>query len=81
MNSAKADLEVELEERTKYLGVMEEERGLATEDKKVLEAENTIYKKDIEDLDLAIQKLEQEKNQQNVDGAEDSAKEDQPTKK
>merc|ERR1712141_728440 len=61
MNSAKADLEVELEERTKYLGVMEEERGLATEDKKVLEAENTIYKKDIEDLDLAIQKLEQEK--------------------
>jgi len=61
MNSAKADLEVELEERTKYLGLMEEERGLATEDKKVLEAENTIYKKDIEDLDLAIQKLEQEK--------------------
>merc|ERR1711874_590453 len=61
MNSAKADLEVQLEERTKYLGVMEEERALATEDKKVLEAENTIYKKDIEDLDLAIQKLEQEK--------------------
>merc|ERR1711981_1320433 len=61
MSAAKADLETTLEERTKYLAVMEEERLAATEDKKGLEAENNIYKKDCEDLELAIQKLEQEK--------------------
>merc|ERR1712241_772073 len=61
MAAAKADLETTLEERTKYLAVMEEERLAATEDKKGLEAENNIYKKDCDDLELAIQKLEQEK--------------------
>merc|ERR1712241_509777 len=40
---------------------MEEERVAATADKKVLEGENGIIKKDIEDIELAIQKLEQEK--------------------
>merc|ERR1711981_1152334 len=40
---------------------MEEERQAATEEKKVMEGENNLCKKDIEDLDLAIQKLEQEK--------------------
>merc|ERR1712241_1521752 len=40
---------------------MEEERAQATADKKVLEGENVIIKKDIEDIELAIQKLEQEK--------------------
>merc|ERR1712038_287093 len=39
----------------------EEERQAATEDKKVMEAETNLFKKDIEDLELAIQKLEQEK--------------------
>merc|ERR1712045_972118 len=40
---------------------MQEAREDATADKKQLEAENTVIKKDIEDLELAIQKLEQEK--------------------
>merc|ERR1711936_1171589 len=40
---------------------MEEERVQATSDKKVLEGENGIIKKDMEDIELAIQKLEQEK--------------------
>merc|ERR1711941_204928 len=35
--------------------------GDATVEKKELEAENGVIKKDIEDLELAIQKLEQEK--------------------
>merc|ERR1712141_784380 len=40
---------------------MEEERVQATADKKVLEGENGVIKKDMEDIELAIQKLEQEK--------------------
>merc|ERR1712241_1654979 len=40
---------------------MEEERAQATADKKVLEGETQVIKKDIEDIELAIQKLEQEK--------------------
>merc|ERR1719361_3085526 len=40
---------------------MEEERVQSTADKKVLEGENGIIKKDMEDIELAIQKLEQEK--------------------
>merc|ERR1712083_1161557 len=40
---------------------MEEERVQATAGKKVLEGENGIIKKDMEDIELAIQKLEQEK--------------------
>merc|ERR1711955_115962 len=40
---------------------MQEAREDATAEKKQLEAENTVIKKDIEDLELAIQKLEQEK--------------------
>merc|ERR1711935_826837 len=36
-------------------------RQAATGDKKTLEADNIIIKKDIEDLEIAIQKLEQEK--------------------
>merc|ERR1712190_317330 len=39
----------------------EEERVAATADKKVLEGENGVIKKDMEDIELAIQKLEQEK--------------------
>merc|ERR1712001_598335 len=40
---------------------MQESREDATAEKKQLEAENGVIKKDIEDLELAIQKLEQEK--------------------
>ena len=61
MQAAKIDLEAEIVERQKYLLEMEEERHAATEDKKALENENNVYKKDCEDLELAIQKLEQEK--------------------
>merc|ERR1712149_153190 len=40
---------------------MQESREDATAEKKQLEAGNGVIKKDIEDLELAIQKLEQEK--------------------
>ena len=40
---------------------MEQERADATAEKKALEGENQVIKKDMEDLELAIQKLEQEK--------------------
>merc|ERR1712088_870952 len=39
----------------------EANRQQATADKKALEGDNVVIKKDIEDLELAIQKLEQEK--------------------
>merc|ERR1711910_191743 len=43
------------------LVAMQESREDATGEKKQLEAENGVIKKDIEDLELAIQKLEHEK--------------------
>merc|ERR1711997_649195 len=61
MSEMKAALEFELEDRTKFLKQMEEERQAATEDKKSLESENDLIKKDCDDLEIAIQKLEQEK--------------------
>merc|ERR1712242_679825 len=57
----KADFETQLTAAGQKLVEMEEERIAATADKKVLEGENVIIKKDIEDIELAIQKLEQEK--------------------
>merc|ERR1711997_1428628 len=57
----KADFENQLVAAGQKLIAMEEERIAATADKKVLEGENVIIKKDIEDVELAIQKLEQEK--------------------
>merc|ERR1712141_914455 len=57
----KADFETQLVAAGQKLVEMEEERIAATADKKVLEGENVIIKKDIEDIELAIQKLEQEK--------------------
>merc|ERR1712228_438867 len=57
----KADFETQLTASGQKLIAMEEERIAATADKKVLEAENVVIKKDIEDIELAIQKLEQEK--------------------
>merc|ERR1711884_751673 len=60
-SAQKADLEVQLSDAGNKLANMEQSRIAATGDKKSLEQENTVIKKDIEDLELAIQKLEQEK--------------------
>merc|ERR1719210_2691057 len=60
-NAQKADLEVQLVEAGNKLVEREQERIQATADKKTLEADNIVIKKDIEDLEIAIQKLEQEK--------------------
>merc|ERR1711971_867584 len=60
-SAMKADLEVQLVEVGKALSAMEAGRQQATLDKKALEGDNIVIKKDIEDLELAIQKLEQEK--------------------
>merc|ERR1712238_388885 len=60
-SAMKADLEVQLQEAGQALINMEQSRQAATGDKKSLEADNIIIKKDIEDLEIAIQKLEQEK--------------------
>merc|ERR1712241_443601 len=60
-SAMKADLEVQLVEAGNRLTAMEANRQQATQDKKALEGDNVVIKKDIEDLELAIQKLEQEK--------------------
>merc|ERR1712228_205647 len=57
----KAEFEAQLITAGQLLIKMEEERVAATADKKVLEGENGVIKKDMEDIELAIQKLEQEK--------------------
>merc|ERR1711934_1090097 len=57
----KAEFEAQLITAGQLLIKVEEERVAATADKKVLEGENGIIKKDMEDIELAIQKLEQEK--------------------
>merc|ERR1712088_706583 len=64
-SAAKADLEVQLADAGDKLITMEETRQQAGLDKKALEADNLIIKKDIGDLELAIQKLEQEKTNRN----------------
>merc|ERR1711953_1194862 len=60
-SAQKADLEVQLGEAGNKLVQMEALRIQAGQDKKALEGDNTGIKKDMEDLELAIQKLEQEK--------------------
>merc|ERR1712020_776765 len=60
-SAMKADLEVQLADAGVKLTAMEANRQQATLDKKALEGDNVVIKKDIEDLELAIQKLEQEK--------------------
>merc|ERR1739844_188575 len=60
-SAMKADLEVQLVDAGNRLTAMEANRQQATLDKKALEGHNIVIKKDIEDLELAIQKLEQEK--------------------
>merc|ERR1711997_1339082 len=57
----KTKFEADLVSAGQKLVQMEEERVAATADKKVLEGENVVIKKDMEDIELAIQKLEQEK--------------------
>ena len=60
-SAQKADLEVQLQEAGTKLQQMENERQAATGDKKALEQQNQLIKKDIEDLEVSIRKLEQEK--------------------
>merc|ERR1711974_46605 len=59
--AAKADLEKKLDAAGQLLIKRQEERDEANADKKTLEGESSVLRKDIEDLELAIQKLEQEK--------------------
>ena len=60
-SAQKADLEVQLVESSEKLARLEQERQDATVDKKVLEEANVVIKKDIEDLEMNILKVEQEK--------------------
>merc|ERR1712223_1898713 len=64
-SAARADLEVQLAQAGEKLIEMEANRQQAGADKKVLEGENVVIKKDIADLEGAIQKLEQEKTNRN----------------
>merc|ERR1712203_1042128 len=57
----KIKFEADLVAAGQKLVQMEEERQEATAEKKALEGENVVIKKDIEDVELAIQKLDQEK--------------------
>jgi myosin heavy chain 6/7 len=61
VSAQRADLEVQLGVAQETLIKKEAERQDATADKKVLEQEVVSVKKDIEDVEIAIQKLEQEK--------------------
>merc|ERR1719370_1168489 len=60
-SAEKTRLEGVLADCGQQLIQMQNSRDGATSEKKQLEAENQVIKKDIEDLELAIQKLEQEK--------------------
>merc|ERR1712059_180952 len=60
-NAEKADLEIALVSAQDKLVRTEQMRVQATNDKKALEAETVAVKKDIYDVEMAIQKLEQEK--------------------
>ena len=60
-SAQKAELEIDLHEAGVRLTNMQQERQMASGDKKTLEQQNDMIKKDIEDLEIGIQKLEQEK--------------------
>merc|ERR1719150_1274914 len=60
-SAAKAVLEVQIQAAGEALIKKEQQRQMATQDKRDLEQGNVGIKKDIEDLELVIQKLEQEK--------------------
>merc|ERR1719242_1790698 len=62
ISSEKADLEVALAGATDKLAKTEQARADATNDKKALELETTAIKKDIGDLEVVIQKINQEKS-------------------
>merc|ERR1719495_2797497 len=57
-NSQKADLEIALTAAQNKLAQTEQNRISATADKKALEAESVVIKKDIADIEIIIQKLE-----------------------
>merc|ERR1719347_1418283 len=59
--SQKADLEIALTAAQQKLAQTEQNRISATADKKALEAETVVIKKDIADIEIVIQKLEQKK--------------------
>merc|ERR1719410_3360199 len=61
-SAQKADLEVQLADAGVKLTQREQQRQESTAEKRTLEEDNVVIKKDIEDLELAIQKLEQEKS-------------------
>merc|ERR1711881_499476 len=61
ISAQKADLEVQLEQSQQELVEMEQNRADATAEKKLLEQETDVITKDMADIDIAIQKLEQEK--------------------
>merc|ERR1711872_94978 len=61
ISAQKADLEIELAETQEKLVMTEQKRIQATNDKKELEQETIAVKKDIADIEIVIQKLEQEK--------------------
>merc|ERR1711936_1538938 len=61
ISAQKADLEVELAATQEKLVTREQERVQATNEKKELEQESVVIKKDIADVEIIIQKLEQEK--------------------
>merc|ERR1719187_280312 len=60
-SAEKADLEIALTAAQEKLVRTENMRIQATNDKKSLESEALVIKKDIADIEMAIQKLEQEK--------------------
>merc|ERR1712226_581033 len=60
-NATKAVAEVDLVTANQTLAVEQEAKTALAADKKVMEAEVAVVKKDMEDLELALQKLEQEK--------------------
>merc|ERR1711973_720015 len=60
-SATKADNEAQLEIAQKNLAIAEGQKQDMTADRKVMEGEVNSIKKDIEDLELAFQKLEQEK--------------------
>ena len=58
----KADLEVQLASAITRLVECEQPRQQAAQDRKTLEFGNTVIKKDIEELEMAIQRVEHEKS-------------------
>merc|ERR1712128_68512 len=61
MTGMKAELEIELTQERDKLVRTEQKRVAATNDKKDLESESVVINKDIGDVQMVIQKLEQEK--------------------